>query len=479
MKKVLMIASEAVPFAKTGGLADVIGSLPEALLKKGIDVRVIIPQYKVISDDFKSKMSHIGHINVKLGWRNQYCGINEYEYRGVKFYFIDNEYYFGRDNIYGHYDEAERYAFFCLSALESLPFIDFKPDIIHCNDWQSGMIPVLLNINYKDQDFCKDIKTVFTVHNLQYQGIFPSEVLGDIFGLSYEHFTSDKLEFYGNLNFMKGGIVYSDTLTTVSPSYAREIQTERYGERLDGLLREKQEKLFGVLNGIDYSIYDPLKDKNIYKNFSHEDLEGKKFNKVKLQEELGLPIGEGVPVIAIISRLVSQKGIDLIEGILEDMLKMNLQLVVLGTGDLRYENIFKKAVKKYPQRVSINPCFNNALAHRIYAGADMFLMPSLFEPCGLGQIISLKYGAVPLVRETGGLQDTIRDYDKSKSESNGFSFGDYSANDMLNMIKRAIELYKNEKEWSMLVKRGMTCDFSWNQSAEKYIDIYKKTCRDS
>lgn len=476
MLNILIAATEAVPFAKSGGLADVAGSLPKALNKNGVNARVIMPKYRIMQDNLRYLIKQKKFIYVKVGWRNQYCGIEECEYDGVIYYFIDNEYYFGREKLYGFGDEAEMYAFFCRAILEALPHLDFRPDIIHCNDWQTGMLPVFLEINYKQFDFYKNIRTMYTIHNLQYQGIFPFSIMNEVLCLETRYFTSDKLEFYGNVSFMKAGITYSNIITTVSPTYSQEIQYPYFGEGLHELLKARSHELFGILNGIDYEEYNPETDKLIYKNYNKEYLVDKKENKLRLQETLGLPRNGDVPMIGIISRLVSQKGFDLLEHVLDELLTENIQIVLLGTGDEHYENLFKAYAHRYPDKFSANITFSNELSHRIYAASDMFLMPSKFEPCGLSQIISLRYGTVPIVRETGGLKDTIFPYNQFNSTGNGFSFENYNAHDMLFTIKNAISYYYNWDAWGGLIRSGMECDFSWNNSAKRYIELYYKIC---
>ncbi|WP_179122143.1 glycogen synthase GlgA [Caloramator quimbayensis] len=471
--KVLMAASEAVPFAKTGGLADVLGSLPPSLKEKGIDVRVIMPQYKAIPKHLKDNIRHIKYIYVNVGWRRQYCGINEAEYKGVKYYFIDNEYYFKRDGLYGYYDDGERFAFFARAVLEAAISIGFIPDIIHCHDWQTAMIPPLLELQYRWREEYKNIKTAFTIHNLKYQGIFSKNVYSELLGIGDEYFTPDKLEFYGDANYMKAGLVYSNAITTVSESYAREIQYPFYGEKLDGLLRARSHELYGIINGIDYDEYNPDRDSLIFKNYDENTIEDKKINKTELQKQLNLPQRD-VPVIGLISRLVDQKGLDLIECVLNEILNMDIQFIVLGTGDLKYENMFKYYEGLYKDKVSSNIKFDNTLAHRIYAGCDMFLMPSLFEPCGLSQIISLRYGTIPIVRETGGLLDTVIPYNEFNDTGYGFTFTNYNAHDMLYTIRRAVQFYYNKDIWQKLIKRAMKLDFSWSASGDKYIKLYNK-----
>ena len=471
---VLFAASEAVPFAKTGGLADVAGTLPRELVKLGADVRLIIPKYKSIPRNFVEAMEYIGYVYVDLAWRHQYCAVLKLEYQGVITYFIDNEYYFNRDCLYGHFDEAEQFAFFSRAVLKVLPLIDFKPDIIHCNDWQTGVVSAFLKAGFGHIGFLKDIKTVYTIHNLKYQGMFPKEVLGDILGLSWDYFNPEGLELHDCVNYMKAGIAYSDIVTTVSKTYAEEIKTDFFGENLNGILTKRSESIFGILNGIDYLENDPETDTRIYKSFNAEDLEGKYENKKMLQESLGLPQREEVPVIGVVSRLVGQKGFDLIAHVLDEMLKMDIQLVVLGTGDSNYENMFRNAAERYPGKVSANIKYDGVLAQRIYAGSDMFLMPSLYEPCGLSQIFSLRYGTVPIVRETGGLKDTVMPYNEFTGEGTGFSFANYNAHEMQDTVKRAISFYKNKYIWEKIVKSGMKQDFSWSKSAKEYMELYEK-----
>ncbi len=472
MLKILMAASEAVPFAKTGGLADVLGSLPKALMQEGADVRVIMPKYGTIPPLLREKIRHMETLYVKISWKNQYCGIQMAELNGVTFYFIDNDMYFKREELYGFSDEAERFAFFCRAALDVLPLIDFQPDILHCHDWQTGMIPVLLEAQYRHLDFYKQMSTVFTIHNLKYQGAFSIPLFKDLFGLDDRYFDADKLEFYGGASFLKGGLVYSHALTTVSSTYADEIQTGYYGEKLDGLLNARSRSLTGIVNGIDEEEYNPETDPFLLKNYTMEGLEDKVVNKTLLQRELGMPVREDVPVIGLISRLVDQKGLDLIAHVLDDILKEDVQLWILGTGDAQYEKLFQEAAEDYPGKVSANIKFDNVMAHRIYAGSDMFLMPSQFEPCGLGQLISLRYGTLPIVRETGGLKDTVSSYHEESGEGNGFSFTNYNAHDMLYTIRRALRIYKDKVVWLKIQKRAMNCDFSWHHSAKRYMDLY-------
>ena len=474
--KILFAASECVPFIKTGGLADVVGALSPVLAQKGVDVRVMVPLYASIPEKWTSQMKTECEFEVELGWRKQYCGIKSLEYQGVKFYFIDNQFYFGRSYIYGlGGDEYERFGFFSRAIIDALPHLEFQPDVIHCNDWQTGMVPALLKIQYAHFPFYQNIKTAYTIHNLQYQGVFPIKAVQDTLGLGDSLFTSDKLECYGCANYMKAGLVYADELTTVSPSYSDEIQTAFYGERLDGLLRARKDQLSGILNGIDIDDYDPSKDPMIYANYDAYHLGGKETCKAELQKELGLNVDPEAPVVGIISRLSNQKGLDLIECVIRELMDTGIQLVVLGMGEAKYTNLFSWAESEYPGRLAARFAMNHQLAHRIYAGADMFLIPSQFEPCGLSQMIALRYGSVPIVRETGGLRDTVLSYNKFTDEGNGFSFFNYNAHDMLHTVRRAVHYYKNNREvWYKLIVRGMTGDYSWYASAEKYMAMYER-----
>ena len=473
--KILFAASECVPFIKTGGLADVVGALAPVLANKGNDVRVILPKYSAISEKYESQMRHVLDFEVQLGWRKQYCGIEALEADGVTFYFVDNRYYFGRNYVYGTGgDEYERFAFFSRAVLNALPLIPFEPDVIHAHDWQAGMIPALLRIQYSHLANYARIRTVMTIHNLQYQGIFAIRDVQDVLGLPDSVFTDDKLECFGSANFLKAGLVYADEITTVSPSYAEEIQTGFYGERLDGLLRAKQNHLTGILNGIDVDDYNPATDPALAANYSAEDLSGKAVCKRTLQENLGLEVRADVPIIGMVSRLSNQKGLDLIDYVIADIMREDVQLVVLGMGDSRYVNLFSWAEQNYPGRVAARFAMDHDLAHRVYAGADMFLMPSQFEPCGLSQMISLRYGTVPIVRETGGLRDTVLSYNDYTGQGNGFTFFNYNAHDMLHTIQRALHYYWDRKDiWETLQKRGLTGDYSWRHSAEMYLSLYQ------
>ena len=473
--KILFAASECMPFVKTGGLADVIGALPKEIVKTGADIRVIIPLYRAIGQEVRERLEHVTYFYINLGWRRQYVGIEKLVNDGVTFYFIDNEQYFGRDYIYGKGgDEGERFAFFSKAVLEAISKIDFVPDILNCHDWQTGLIPVLFKAQYQALPLYKDIKTVFTIHNLQFQGLYPVHMTEELLSLGDWAYTADNLEFYGQASFIKGGIVFADRVTTVSPTYAEEILSPYYGERLDGLLRSRKPFLSGILNGIDTIEYDPESDALIDYNYTAENFEVKVQNKLALQKELGLNEDANAPVIGIVSRLSSQKGLDLIERVLDGIMATGAQLVVLGMGESKYVDLFGWAQWKYAGRLAACFQMNHGLAHRIYAGADLFLMPSMFEPCGLSQLISLRYGTLPIVRETGGLRDTVLAYNEFTGDGNGFSFFNYNAHDMLYVIERAVDLYKNKREiFNGLAKRAMKGEYGWDQSAKKYLALYE------
>ncbi len=476
--KVLYVTSECWPFAKTGGLGDVAYALPKALKKEGVDVRVILPKYSTMPNYLKEQLKEVAVFNVKVGWRNQYCGLLEMELDGVKFYFIDNEYYFKREGeiayLYGYEDDAERYTFFSNAVLEAISIIDFYPEIIHMNDWHTGMIPLILKEKYSGLEKYNNIKTIYTIHNLQYQGVFSNKLLGDVLDLPYKYIDNGDVEYFGGVSFMKAGIVFSDKVTTVSPTYASEIQTKFYGESLDGLLKCNSYKLKGILNGIDYDLNNPKIDKDIFTNYDVNSIDRKSENKVELQKMLGLEQNPDIPLIGIVSRLVSQKGLDLISYIMPEIMRENLQMVILGTGDHQYQSMFNYYDSIYPDKVSARITFDAALAQQIYASSDIFLMPSLFEPCGIGQMLAMRYGTLPIVRETGGLKDTVNPYNKYTGEGNGFSFENYNAHDMLYCIKSAIETYKNKNVWRNLVINAMKTDSSWTKSAQTYINTYQE-----
>ncbi|MFC5448179.1 glycogen synthase GlgA [Paenibacillus aestuarii] len=472
--RVLFVASEAVPFAKTGGLADVIGSLPKELTRQGLDVRVMLPKYGSIADVYRDAMTAVATFEIYVGWRKQFTGIEVLQHEGVTYYFVDNEYYFRRSGLYGYDDEAERFAFFCRGVIESLPIIEFQPDIIHCHDWQAGMIPVLLKAHYSHLPFFSGIKTITTIHNLKYQGVFSQQLMKDLFGLSDDHFTGTALELHGGASFLKGGLLYADRITTVSQTYAEEIQTPYFGEHLDSLLRHRRDQLIGIVNGIDYEVFDPMGDTHLVMNY-RDSLPKKQQNKLALQEQLGLPVRSDVPMIALVTRLVQQKGLDLIQHVLPEILALDIQLVILGTGDRVYEQMFRDAAYSHPDKVAAQIMFNEGLAHQMYAASDLFLMPSQFEPCGIGQLIALRYRSVPIVRETGGLKDTVQPYNEFAGEGTGFTFSNYNAHDMLHTIRRAVDFYQNDREaWLRIQQNMKKCDYSWKKSAQQYVNVYKE-----
>ncbi len=468
---ILFAASEAVPFAASGGLADVIGSLPAAIRNKGHECRVVIPLYKSIRPELRAQMTFLTNITVDVSWRKQYCGIFTALWNGMTYYFIDNEYYFGRDGLYGFYDDCERYVFFSRAVLEMLRCIDFHPDIIHANDWQTALISVFYQVFYKYQQGYQNIKNIFTIHNIQYQGSYGREVLNEVMGIPLYHIGI--LEYDGAINMMKGAIEAADKITTVSPSYAWEILDPYYAHGLDRILVNKQYKLCGILNGIDTDLYNPETDNLIAEKFSAASPSGKKACKEALLSELALQEGDE-PVIGIVTRFVSHKGIDLIRYVFEDILNLGYKFAILGSGEKIYEDFFSEMQWRYPDRVSVTLGFQPDLAKKIYAGADMFLMPSQSEPCGLAQMISMRYGTAPIVRETGGLRDSVKD--NGNGDGNGFTFRTYNAHDMLNACERAKTCYDNPEEWKSLVHRAMTSDYSWNTSADAYIGLYKELC---
>lgn len=468
--KVLFVASEARPFVATGGLADVIGSLPQALAKDAkYDIRVILPLYSDVKVEFRRKMSFLGNIYVPLGWRNQYCGIFTCCENGVTYYFIDNEYYFKRPGCYGYYDDGERFAFFSRSALEILPFIGFYPDVLHCHDWQAALAAVYLKTLYINRPEYQHIRALFTIHNIEYQGKYSLEILEDLFGISNDY--RGLMEFDGCINLMKAAIECSEQFSTVSPTYAKEIQTAQYAHGLQDIICKNAQKLTGILNGIDVDTYNPATDTALFANFDAEHLQNKAICKTEMQKMLSLPV-KNVPVIAMISRLVAHKGLELVKTVIEDILHEDVQFVLLGTGDVAYEEYFKDLAHKYEGKVSANIAFNGDLSRKIYSGADIFLMPSVSEPCGLSQMIASRYATVPLVRETGGLYDSIKPYGAG---GNGFTFASCNAYDMLYVMHEALDTYKNTEAWQALMKKAATTDFSWSRSANDYKALYEKT----
>lgn len=473
--KVLFATSECAPFVKTGGLGDVVGSLPQALREKDIDARVVLPLYKSIPQKFKDEMRYIDNIYIDIAWRKQYCGIFELNYNNCIYYFIDNKFYFDGDKPYDHIHlDCEKFIFFSKAVLSILPTIGFCPDVIHCNDWQTGPVPVFLD-TCRNNPFYQNMRSVITIHNLKFQGRWDLKGIKDAMGISDYYFTPDKLEFYKDANLLKGGMVYADKVTTVSDTYASEITTPYYGEGLDSLLRARQNDLWGIVNGISYDDWNPQKDEFIAKKYTPRTVKsGKAANKAALQKELGLPEAPDKMLIGIVSRLTDQKGFDLIAYKLEELCNSDgCQIVVLGTGEEQYENLFRHYSWKYPDKLAAQITYSNEMSHKIYAACDAFLMPSAFEPCGLSQIISMKYGTLPIVRETGGLKDTVIPYNQYTGEGYGFSFANYNADEMLGCIYAAMDVYYNNKPaWAQLVKQAMAADYSWDVSAEKYIDLY-------
>ncbi|KJR96066.1 MAG: glycogen synthase [Peptococcaceae bacterium BRH_c4a] len=479
--KILLLSAEVVPFAKTGGLADVAGSLPKALAtvgndNMGNDVRVAMPHYKGVEGgkylvDFPV---HFGNrvesaIIREASIEAQYNG----EHKTVPVYMVDNHHYFYRDGMYMFPDEAERFAFFCRAVLEMLPRLNWQPDVIHCNDWQSGPVPFFLKNIYCKDPFYGKISTVFTIHNLQYQGNYPKDTLG-VLGVGEEYFIPERLEFFGTVSFMKMGIVYADIINTVSRTYASEIQRPDLGERMDGLLRKRSHDLYGIVNGINYHEFNPRTDHRIHRNYDRDSIENKKENKYALQKEIGLP-AKDVPTVGLVSRLVDQKGFDLISEIADELMRLDIQIVLLGTGDPFYEKMFSQLKDKYPQKVAAHIGYNTILAQRIYAGADMFLMPSRFEPCGLGQLIAMRYGTIPIVRATGGLADTVHDYNPVTGSGNGFVFSEYNGRALYHAIARALKVYRDDPgQWTRLVKNAMDLDFSWAKSGVEYLQLFQE-----
>ena len=468
--KVLYVASEALPFAASGGLADVAGSLPKAMRTRLVGCRVVMPLYESISQEFRDKMTFLTSLSVPVAWRRQYCGVFEAQVDGVIYYLLDNQYYFKRQGLYGHYDDAERFAFFSRAVLEMLPHIGFKPDVINANDWQSALVPLFYHIFYSNREGFEGIKTVLTIHNIQYQGKYGMELMEDVLGIPPEH--RQLLEYDGCVNFMKAGIECADRVTTVSPTYAEEILDPWFSWGLDPILNARKWKLQGILNGIDTDGYNPVSDPNIVKNFSVEDLdEGKAANKKALQERLNLPQRADVPLIGMVTRLTSHKGLDLVKYIVDDLLQRDVQMVVLGSGEWVYENFFREIQNKYPEKFCYCAGFVPELARKIYASADIFLMPSKSEPCGLAQMVACRYGTLPIVRETGGLKDSI--IDCGNEGGFGFTFKTYNADDMLAAIDRALGAYANKPDLKLLRERCMTQDFTWGRSANTYIRMYK------
>lgn len=474
MTQILFTAFEAEPFIKTGGLGDVAGSLPYYIKSEDYDIRVILPKLNSIPAKFQEKMEFITNYNVELGWRNQYCGLFKLESTGMTFYFLDNEYYFHREKIYGEFDDGERVAFFAKAVLETIRYIDgFEPKLIHCNDWHTALVPVFLKELYAQDPLYAEIKTVFTIHNLKFQGEYDPFMIGDVLGL-HNTPAAKKLLNAGRLNYLKGACVYCDLITTVSPSYANEICTGYYGEGLDWLFNERKDSLVGILNGIDYNKYNPATDPAIKESYTSTKLSGKNACKAALQKKLGLKVDKNVPLFAIVSRLTEQKGLDLVNYMLPEFIRRDMQLAILGVGAPEYEEAFAYYAGLYPEKVAACLHFDEALSKEFFSGADVLMMPSRFEPCGLSQMMSMRYGTLPLVRETGGLRDSVKPYNKFTGEGTGFSFSNFNAHELLTAVDIALEAYSDKTVWRKLRKTAMNEDFSWTQSALEYRCIYQE-----
>ena len=475
--KILFATPEAAPFIKTGGLADVAGSLPQALAAEGHEVRVILPLYEGVSEDWRAKMTFLKYFNVTLAWRQVYCGIFEVEHQGVTFWFVDNEYYFKRWQIYGHFDDCERFSYFSRAVVEAPGQLGWAPDIIHCNDWQTALVPVyLLEEKYRIPELA-GTRTVYTIHNIEYQGRYGDQVLQDVIGLDRSYFNEGMLAYHRDVNLMKGAIMASNFVTTVSPTYAQELRTPFYAHGLDGVINQQSGKLEGILNGIDVDLYDPAKMEGLAANFTAKaPVKGKAACKAALQQAVGLEENPDIPLVACVSRLVGHKGFSMVTDAIHEIMGLGtkgVQMVVLGTGDWQYEEAFRYAQGQYPGRFSAQLTYSAPLSNMIYAGADIFLMPSVSEPCGLSQMIAMRFGTIPVVRETGGLKDSVTPYNKYEGTGRGFTFANISAGDMVWVLREAVDLYNgDQKAWKGLQKEGMTADFSWKNSAQQYIDIY-------
>lgn len=474
--KVLFASAECAPFFKTGGLGDVAEALPKSLAQQGVDIRVVLPFYTHIPERYREKIVDLTHFYFKLGEKTVYCGIKTLSMDGVTYYFIDNLSYFDRGVLYGEWDDGERFGFFSTALIEMLEVIDWIPNIIHCNDWHTAMVPALLVDRYHWNEKLRTIRKVFTIHNLKFQGVYNPSILSHVFSMGYNTYTQDGVMWHQRVNFMKGGINFSDRVTTVSPTYAAEIQTPEFGEQLEGVLSYNQWKLRGILNGIDPVQNNPETDSHLVCHFNQEDLSGKYESKEMLQREVGLPVDRHVALIGVVTRLTEQKGIQLLEERLEELLSQaHVQIVVLGTGEERFEQSLCYFQERYPHKMRSIIDFNVGLAQRIYAGSDMFLMPSAFEPCGLSQLIAMRYGTLPIVHETGGLKDTVRAYNRFTKEGTGFSFNGYNSWNLLSTIYRALTVYYQEPEdWQKLIQQAMQQDFSWEKPTQQYVQLYQE-----
>lgn len=480
--KIVFVASEMAPFAKTGGLADVTGSLPLEIRSLGHEVLAFLPRYQSVNLQDRKMKLEIKKMPVPLGGVFESTDIYGYEDpKGVKFYFIDYPNFFCREALYGtphgdYPDNDLRFIFFQRAVLEALKVLKIKPDIVHCHDWQTGLIPVYLKTLYAEEPVFRNVRSIFTVHNLAYQGNFPPDSFPTT-GFGWELFKLERLEFYGKFSFLKGGIVYADRVTTVSPSYAREIQTKEYGCGLEGALSRRKDSLFGIANGIDYSVWNPQTDPDLAANYSTKNLENKKISKAELQKENRFKVDPNIPLIGMVTRLVDQKGVDILIAAFDEVMAMGVQLVLLGTGEERYHQLFRDIAKQYRDRFGLHIVFDAKMAKRIYAGSDVMLIPSYYEPCGLAQMIALRYGTVPIVRAVGGLADTISEFDLKTESGNGFRFEDYTSRALINALKRCFQVYQDKAAWKKLIQNGVNCDFSWTASAKKYVSLYERTQR--
>jgi len=468
--KVLFVASEMAPYCKSGGLGDVIGALPPALAQLGTETRVIIPCYADISEKYSSEFEYVMDFNVAVGWRNQNCTLLQHSMNGIVTYLVKNDQYFGRIGLYGYYDDGERFAFFMQAAVQAILKLDYQPDVIHCHDWQAALVPFYL------KRICgRDIASVFTIHNIKYQGRYGRDIVQELLSVDNAWFDNGKLEFNGDVNMMKTAIEEADAVTTVSGTYAEELCTPYYGEGLDGVLAGRGDALIGIENGIDIESYDPSADSTLERKYSVKSVTyGKKVNKQALQRLMGLPEEPDVPLIAMVTRLDEHKGMDLVVQTFAELVRMGVQVAILGTGSPELEDAVRRGAQLYPRRIAASISFNLNMARKLYAGADMFLMPSRFEPCGLSQMIAQRYGTLPIVRETGGLKDTVIPYNMYTGEGDGFSFANYTQYEMLDTVRRACEAYKDKKVWSQLIKNAMTKDVSWKKSADRYVELYER-----
>lgn len=475
MKPVLLIATESFPFVKSGGMGDMIGSLARELSRQGVDARVILPKFSAIPAAWQQAMTLLSGFDIELGWRKQPYRLWTLEHGGVIFYFVDNDYYFNRQELYGWPDDAERFTYFCRAVLAALPRLDFTPHVLHCHDWHTAILPLLLKARYAGLDGYSQLKTLLTIHNIEYQGCFDRSVLADLLELDTEYyFTSDLLEFHGAVSYLKAGIVFADALTTVSPTYAWEITTPEGGRGLDSILRERQADLTGIVNGIDYDIYNPGSDALIDTPYTWRSAKRKRQNKTKLQEFFGLPVQPELPLIGMISRLVPAKGLDILLEALPAMMDYNAQWVILGSGEEYYETRLREMARQYPDRLYVQTHFDEITAHRLYAGSDLYLQPSLSEPCGTSQLVAMQYGSVPLVRATGGLKDTVIPYNETTGDGNGFVFVTANAQEFAAALRQALALYRHETNWLKLVKKVMKADYSWRRSVDGYLAVYRR-----